>query len=74
MNVTVEAWEAADAAKGPNESFSDLLLRTFRPTGLRGLVGLLSDEEGERWKAELAAARERSIRDSQQRMKRLGWP
>lgn len=74
MNVTVEAWEAADAAKGPNESFSDLLMRTFRRPSLRDLAGLLSDGEAEELLANIDDARTASIAASQRRRQELGWP
>lgn len=52
MNVSVQAFEAASGAKRPGESFSDLLLRTFRPTSLLDLAGILSPGQAD----ELAAA------------------
>ena len=60
MNVSVAAWEAADAAKHPGESFTDLLLRTFRPTGVLDMAGVLGDEEARRWQDDMADSRSRS--------------
>lgn len=70
VNLSVEAYEAAAAAKRPGESFSDLMLRTFRPSSLLDLVGALSDEEAARWKEDLADSRRRS-RERSDRIDRM---
>lgn len=60
VNLSVEAYEAARTAKRPGESFSDLMLRTFRPAGLRDLVGILSEAEADAMLDDLRESRRRS--------------
>lgn len=74
INVSVQAYEAMAAAKQPGESFSELALRTFRPTSLLDLAGTLSDAQADEWKRTLAEARRRSVEETDARMRRLGWP
>jgi len=60
MNVGVAAYDALAARKQPGESFTDVILRLTRSSGLEALVGVLSDEEAERMKGDLRESRARS--------------
>lgn len=60
MNVSVPAFTAASGAKRPGESFSDLFLRTFRPTSLLDLAGTLSKEQADELSAAIESGRAKS--------------
>lgn len=61
MNVGVDAYHALAALKQPGESFTDVILRIAKPqVRLSSLAGLLSDEEADRMKRDMAESRKRS--------------
>jgi predicted CopG family antitoxin len=60
VNLSVEAYQLAAAAKRPGESFSELLLRTFRPASLWDLAGLLTTDEADAFRQDMQGSRGRS--------------
>lgn len=64
MNVGVAAYDALAARKRQGESFTEVILRLTRPSGLEALVGVLSNEQADAIKADMRESRARSRRRS----------
>ncbi len=72
VNLSLPAYAAAQAAKRPGESFSDLMLRTFQPTSLLDLVGILSEDQAQAIQQSITDGRTRSAARREQQLAR--WP
>ena len=57
ITVTVAAYEALRAAKGPSESFSEAIMRIVGRRSLREFVGSLSTESADGLERAIASAR-----------------
>ncbi len=60
LNVSVQAYAVAEAHKRPGESFSELLLRSFRPTSLLDLAGILTAAQADELEAAVKDGRAQS--------------
>ena len=58
ISITEDAYEYLAAAKDGAESFSEVIVRTFKKHSLRELVGILSHDEASRVRETIRAVRE----------------
>ena len=60
ITITEDAYEYLAADKKENESFSDVLIRTFKKSSLGELIGILTKEEANDMKRHIAERRKSS--------------
>ncbi|MEM2870386.1 MAG: antitoxin VapB family protein [Thermoplasmata archaeon] len=71
ITVTTEAYEALKAAKGPNESFSEAILRVFGRRSPREFFGALPAGTADRLERAVRAGRARHAAERKRRMRRV---